>query len=72
MDLLIGSHEWLFEYIGVASQYLPFILIEQVYKSVGSQGGLLAVLQWLRSQNPPCPWDARTFSAAVENGKLAY
>jgi uncharacterized protein YabN with tetrapyrrole methylase and pyrophosphatase domain len=27
-------------------------------------------LQWLRSQNPPCPWDKFASSSAVERGHL--
>jgi hypothetical protein len=28
------------------------------------------VLQWLRAQDPPCPWDERTFRRAARNGRL--
>ena len=31
-------------------------------------GGHLHVLHWLRSQDPPCPWD----STECENVALAY
>jgi len=30
----------------------------------------LDVLQWLRSQEPPCPWDKRTCYAAAMYGHL--
>ena len=30
----------------------------------------LHVLQWLRSQYPPCPWDERACSNAVINGQI--
>ena len=30
----------------------------------------LKTLQWLRAQDPPCPWDARTSSAAAQHGSL--
>ena len=33
-------------------------------------GGCLPVLQWLRAQDPPCPWDERTCSSAAEGGHL--
>ncbi len=33
-------------------------------------GGFLRVLQWLRSQDPPCPIDERTFAAAAETGDV--
>ena len=32
--------------------------------------GNLGALQWLRDQDPPCPWDAWTCAAAAENGHL--
>ena len=28
------------------------------------------MLQWLRSQDPPCPWDESTCSYAAMNGQL--
>lgn len=30
--------------------------------------GTLDVIQWLRNQNPPCPWDEVTCSIAAKNG----
>ncbi|GBF94231.1 hypothetical protein Rsub_06501 [Raphidocelis subcapitata] len=33
--------------------------------------GHLAVLQWARAQQPPCPWDERTCTAAAQSGHLA-
>jgi hypothetical protein len=36
-----------------------------------SGGGHLAVLQWARAQQPPCPWDKDTCRAAASNGQLA-
>ena len=33
-------------------------------------GGHLNVLQWLRSQDPPCPWDKYACSGAAERGHL--
>jgi hypothetical protein len=35
-----------------------------------AQGGHLAVLQWLRSQDPPCPWSALACSCAAGSGHL--
>jgi hypothetical protein len=32
--------------------------------------GYLNVLQWVRSQDPPCPWDGETTDAAVMYGQL--
>ena len=32
--------------------------------------GHLHVVQWLRSQNPPCPWDEWTCTFAAGNGHL--
>jgi hypothetical protein len=29
----------------------------------------LDVLQWLRSQDPPCPWDARVVQVAGRDGR---
>ena len=29
-------------------------------------GGQLAVLQWLRDQSPPCPWDEQTSRSAYQ------
>jgi len=37
------------------------------YEKIAGVGWLL-VLQWLRSQSPPCPWDATTCAAAAEGG----
>ena len=43
--------------------------------TAAAEGGHLALLQWLRAQDPPCPWDAypcaSTCIAAVERGDLA-
>lgn len=30
----------------------------------------LEVLQWLRAQNPPCPWDEGSCARAAEGGHL--
>jgi hypothetical protein len=30
----------------------------------------LEVLQWLRNQDPPCPWNEHTCTAAAANGNL--
>jgi hypothetical protein len=32
--------------------------------------GHLHVLQWIRDQKPPCPWDRNACSAAAKNGHL--
>jgi len=32
--------------------------------------GYLDVLQWLRAQDPPCPWDFRVCYYAAETGHL--
>ncbi len=32
--------------------------------------GQLHVVQWLRSQDPPCPWNDETCSSAAENGHI--
>jgi hypothetical protein len=34
-------------------------------------GGQLGILKWLRSQDPPCPWDEHTCGGAALNGHLA-
>jgi hypothetical protein len=33
-------------------------------------GGHIAVLQWLRAQEPPCPWDAKECTLAARNGHV--
>lgn len=33
-------------------------------------GGHIAVLEWLRAQNPPCPWDAKEYTLAARNGHV--
>jgi hypothetical protein len=33
--------------------------------------GNLAMLQWARAQQPPCPWDEETCAAAAEGVHLA-
>ena len=33
-------------------------------------GGHLAVLQWLRAQDPPCPWGKYTCANAAKRGHL--
>jgi hypothetical protein len=35
-----------------------------------SGSGKIESLQWLRAQDPPCPWDAAACRAAVESGHL--
>ena len=30
-----------------------------------AEGGRVDVLQWLRSQDPPCPWDKRIRTGAL-------
>ena len=35
-----------------------------------AEGGHLEVLKWLRSQDPPCPWDGRTCAEAAQGGHL--
>jgi hypothetical protein len=42
-----------------------------VTSATAAEGGQLAVLQWLRRQEPPCPWDEMTCTAAAEGGQLA-
>ena len=32
--------------------------------------GHLHILQWLRAQDPPCPWNAQTPRRAAKRGKL--
>jgi hypothetical protein len=32
--------------------------------------GHLQIVQWLRAQDPPCPWDSGAVTAAAENGHL--
>ena len=32
--------------------------------------GYMEVLQWLRAQDPPCPWDERTCACAAEAGNV--
>jgi hypothetical protein len=34
--------------------------------------GHLAVLQWARSQDPPCDWNIDVCSSAAENDSLVY
>jgi len=31
----------------------------------------MAVVQWAREQDPPCPWDERTCAGAALGGRLA-
>ncbi|KAI8470767.1 MAG: hypothetical protein J3K34DRAFT_458686 [Monoraphidium minutum] len=38
--------------------------------SGAAEGGSFAALQWLRRQEPPCPWDEWTSRAAAVNGHL--
>jgi len=35
-----------------------------------AQNGHLEVLQWLRAQDPPCPWDSSVCSSAAHKGQL--
>jgi hypothetical protein len=35
-----------------------------------AKNGHLEVLKWLRSQDPPCPWDKWTCTWAAKNGDL--
>ena len=37
-----------------------------------ARNGHLEVLRWLRSQDPPCPWDVDTCTAAAENGYMRF
>ncbi len=37
---------------------------------VTSAFGHVHILQWLRSQDPPCPWNENTCSFAAGNGHL--
>ncbi|QDZ25706.1 hypothetical protein A3770_18p82240 [Chloropicon primus] len=39
-------------------------------KTDAAEGGHLHALQWLRSQEPPCPWDEWTCEAAARGGHL--
>ena len=32
--------------------------------------GNLDIIQWLRSQDPPCPWNEKTCEATIVNGHL--
>ena len=36
-----------------------------------AESGQLAVLQWLRAQDPPCPWDESACWEAASSGELA-
>ena len=36
-----------------------------------ASNGQLETLQWMRSQDPPCPWDERTCSEAARYGRLS-
>ncbi|KAJ1435084.1 hypothetical protein B484DRAFT_325782 [Ochromonadaceae sp. CCMP2298] len=38
--------------------------------AAAARGGHVDVLQWLRSHDPPCPWDAVTSHAAAATGHL--
>ena len=38
--------------------------------TLAAEAGHLRVLQWLRSQDPPCPWSENTFVSAVTGGHL--
>jgi hypothetical protein len=38
--------------------------------SLAAERGLLPVLEWLRSQDPPCQWDPSTCALAARNGHL--
>jgi hypothetical protein len=38
--------------------------------SCAAFNGQLKILQWLRNQNPPCPWNATTCSEAARGGHL--
>jgi hypothetical protein len=44
--------------------------VDENMSLAASAGGSLEVLQWLRSQNPPCPWNAGVCSGAAENGQM--
>jgi hypothetical protein len=33
-------------------------------------GGHIDVLEWLRAQDPPCPWDAKEYTLAARNGHV--
>lgn len=35
-----------------------------------ANNGLIEILQWLRSQDPPCPWDNLSCNVAAMNGDL--
>ena len=44
-----------------AGERLP---VESHTCEYAAQGGHLEVLRWAREQDPPCPWDRRTFDEA--------
>ena len=35
-----------------------------------AHGGHIDILQWLRAQTPPCPWEASAYSLAARGGHL--
>ena len=37
---------------------------------MAAEGGHLNVLKWVRSQDPPCPWDRGACSEAAKGGRL--
>lgn len=58
--------KWLIETNGT----LKKSLLTEDLCMIASENGQLHALQWLRSQDPPCPWDEDTCSNAARNGHL--
>ena len=44
--------------------------ILMLYERDGRSCGAVEVLQWLRRQDPPCPWDPETCRAATEHSHV--
>ena len=56
-----STARWLMEELDVDARKLL---------NVSASAGKLEVLQWLRAQDPPCPWHWRTCKFAAEGGHL--
>ena len=46
------------------------MLIDDLVSIAAADGGHIDVLQWARSQDPPCPWDEYVCRYAAMNGHL--
>ncbi len=44
--------------------------MDKLVSIAAAYGGHIEVLQWARSQDPPCPWDEDVCRYAAENGHL--